>query len=95
MNYIDIYRADVSVSTPYEDDSNFESCAIIEVEPNSPLGSEQLAAVEKVKRNASEGFILDPYSKQLCEVNVTLTSCERYSVAAGVRTLTASLNLCE
>lgn len=95
MNYIDIYYADVSVSTPYEDDSNFESCAIIEVKPNLPLGSQQSAAIEKVKQNASEGFILDTYSEQLCEIDVTLTLCERYRVAAGVRTLTSSRNLYE
>ena len=95
MNYIEIYHADVSVSTPYEDTSEFKSCAVIDVLPNSPLGSQRLAATEKVQQNASEVFILDTYTEQLCEVNVTLTSCERYSVAAGVRTLTSSLDLYE
>lgn len=95
MNYIEIYHADVSVSTPYDDDSHFESCAVVDVLPNSPLGSHRLAATEKVRQNVSESIILDAYTEQLCEINVTLISCERYRVTSGGRTLTSSRNLYE
>ena len=95
MNYIDVYFANVSVSTPYDDAGQFESCAVIDVRPNSPLGSHRLAATEKVIQNLSESFKIDAYTDQLCEINVTLTSCERYRVASGVHTLTSSRNLPE